>query len=193
MSRGAAPIAPARAPRSWEDFRFAASPPRRNSSLFVVLAIAAGLIAAVPGYAAIAAPTPSTPSDTSTTNQSPVFGWNAVSGASYYIFQLASDSGFNSINYSFNTKNTRATITNALADNTYWWRVRAVNASSVASPWSNPMQFTKTWSDVPVLDSPADGDTVSFPTPLVLDWDPTPYAQRYHLILAQRLRRSPRW
>jgi hypothetical protein len=150
----------------------------------IVLALAAGLIAAVPGYAAIAAPTPTMPANTSSSNQSPVFGWNAVTGASYYTFQLASDAGFNSINYSFNTKNTRATITNALADNTYWWRVRAVNASSIASPWSNPMQFTKSWGDVPVLESPADGDTVSFPEPLVLNWDPTPYAQRYHVILA---------
>ncbi|HEX2589350.1 MAG TPA: hypothetical protein VHL51_13860, partial [Gaiellales bacterium] len=153
--------------------------------LFAVVAIAAGLIGAAPSYASIAAPVPVMPSNTATTNQAPVFGWNAVSGAASYAFQLSTDAGFNSLVLSqITTKNTRLTLTNALADDTYWWRVRAINASNTAGPWSTAMQFTKSWTDTPVQESPADGSTVSFPTPLILNWDKTPYAANYHLIIA---------
>jgi len=166
------------------------TPIRRFTTLhkqlvFFALAIAAGLIVAVPGYAAIATPTPTMPNSNATTDQAPVFGWTAVSNAASYSFQLSTDSGFNSVVYSLTgTHNTRATVTTSLSDDTYWWRVRAVNAAGTASGWSTPMQFTKTWSDQPVQESPTDGSTVSFPTPLILNWDKTPYAASYHVILA---------
>jgi hypothetical protein len=154
--------------------------------LFAVVAIAAGLMAAAPSYAALVAPTPTMPSNSSTQDQAPVFGWNPVKGAATYNFELATDSGFGSIVYKLTgTKNTRATAPNALADDTYWWHVRAVSSTGTAGPWSPATQFTKSWSDVPTQESPLNGDTVSFPTPLVLNWDKVPFAASYHLVLAE--------
>jgi hypothetical protein len=153
--------------------------------LFAVVAISAGLMAAAPSYGAITAPTPTGPSDGSTQDQAPVFGWTSVTGAASYNFELATDPGFNSVVYTLTgTKNTRATDPNALQDDIYYWHVRSVNSTGTASPWSTTMQFTKSWTDTPVQESPADGSTVSFPTPLILNWDKTPYAASYHLIVA---------
>jgi large repetitive protein len=142
-------------------------------------------MAAAPSYAAITAPTPTIPTNGSSQDQAPVFGWTPVKGAATYNFELATDPGFNSVVYRLTgTKNTRATDPNALADDAYYWHVRAVNSTGTASPWSDTMQFTKSWTDAPVQVSPADGSTVAFPTPLILNWDKTPFAASYHLIVA---------
>ncbi|MDX6299058.1 MAG: large repetitive protein [Nocardioidaceae bacterium] len=144
----------------------------------------------MPGYAAIAAPTPSAPTDGSTQNQAPVFAWSAVPGASYYYFQVSADAGFNSHPLGtgtddFNTRNTRAALTKVLPDGNYWWRVRAVDSGGTASAWSVVQTFTKTWTDAPQLASPDDGAAVSFSSgPLVLDWNPVPYAMQYNLTVA---------
>ncbi len=154
--------------------------------LFAVVTIAAGLMAAAPSYASLTAPTPVMPNNASTQDQAPVFGWNTVKGAATYNFELATDAGFSSKVYTLNgTKNTRLTVPNALADDTYWWHVRAVNSTGTAGPWSTAMQFTKTWSDLPNLESPANGGTVSFPDPVILNWDKVPFAASYHLVVAQ--------
>src|SRR5262249_37506183 len=131
-------------------------------------------------------PTQTLGGNSSTQAQVLVFGWNAVKGAASYHFQLATDSGFGSVVYTVNgTKNTRLTVSNALADDVYWWRVRAVNSTGTASPWSDAMQFTKSWTDVPTQESPLNGDTVSFPDPVILNWDKAPYPASYHLVIAQ--------
>jgi hypothetical protein len=121
-------------------------------------------------------------------NQAPVFSWNAVAGASYYEFRLSADAGFNShplgATYDdFKTKNTRAAVIKPLPDGDYWWRVRAVNATGTAGAWSQGT-FTKNWTDSPTLTSPDDGATVTFPTPLVVNWDPVAYAVEYDLTIA---------
>ncbi|HEY0387372.1 MAG TPA: hypothetical protein VGC71_02910 [Gaiellales bacterium] len=154
-------------------------------TLFATVAVAAGLFAAAPSYASLSAPTPTMPGNLSTQDQAPVFGWGSVSGAATYNFELATDSNFSSIVYKLTgTKNTRATDPSALADDTYWWHVRAVNSTGTAGPWSDAVQFTKSWTDAPVQESPANGATVSFPTPLILNWDKTPFAAGYHLVVA---------
>jgi hypothetical protein len=143
----------------------------------------------VPGYAAVAAPTLIGPAEGSTQNQAPVFSWTAVTGASYYQFRVSADAGFNShplgASYDeFNTRNTRAALTKVLPDGNYWWRVRAIDAGGTAGAWSTTQTFSKTWADSPQLTSPADGATVTFPTPLVLNWDPVAYAVQYNLTVA---------
>src|SRR5690349_8093910 len=88
--------------------------------LFAVVAIAAGLMAAAPSYAALTAPTPTMPSFGSTQDQTPVFGWSAVTGAASYNFELATDANFSSKAYTLNgTKNTRLTLPSALQDDDY--------------------------------------------------------------------------
>ena len=61
--------------------------------------------------------------------------------------------------------------------------MRAVDASSNNGPWSSPVNWTKTGTG-PTLISPADGGTVTYPTPVVLKWAPVDGAAQYTVSLS---------
>jgi len=112
----------------------------------------------------------------------PVFQWSAVAGAAKYEFQLAADDSFGSIvsKGAFQTLNTFASITSTLADGTYYWRVRAINAKEEAGPWSSTRTLRKSWSTAPALLGPPTDAPISYPTvPLVLRWSPVEGAFKY--------------
>jgi hypothetical protein len=126
------------------------------------------------------------PNDGDTVAFLPVFSWDPVTGADKYNFQLAPDTGFNSLVYQLNgTKNTRATPDKTVPNGTYYWRVQAVDVNGNTSPWSESRQIEKLWADAPTLTAPDDAATISFPDePLVLRWDPVPGAAKYRLYIA---------
>jgi len=137
--------------------------------------------AAAPGRPQLVSP------DADATVQSvPAFTWDKVARADRYEFQLAADPTFGSIvdRGTFQTRNTAASIEKSLADGTYYWRVRAINAKDDAGRWSR-RSITKGWNARPNLLGPVSGAFVPFPsTPLVLRWTSVPRAYKYRVYIA---------
>ena len=159
---------------------------RRIGAAFAVLAalLALSLTGAVEA-GPVAAPQPSGPPSGAANPELPPFAWRASRGAESYEFQIAADRGFNSSvrglrNNRFDTSNTRATITTAVPNGTYWWRVRAVTKTGQVSAWSKPRSVRKAWTAAPKLRGPVNGARVSFPSqPLTLSWAPVQRAAKY--------------
>ena len=112
----------------------------------------------------------------------PAFSWRRARGAVEYEFQLAADRAFESIvdQGAISTRNTYATLPEALADGTYYWRVRALDKRDRATRWSTPRSLNKRWVLRPQLLGPSDGAGISYPSsPLVLRWSAVPHAYKY--------------
>src|SRR5687767_6754543 len=104
----------------------------------MVAACAALLLPAATASAAPERPSLVAPAAGANVQSVPAFTWNKVKGAERYEFQLAADASFGSIvpNGSFQTRNLAATIDQSLADGTYYWRVRGINAKGDAGRWA---------------------------------------------------------
>jgi hypothetical protein len=115
----------------------------------------------------------------------PAFSWRRAKRAVRYQFQLSADPAFRSIvlgqrNGDYQTPNTFASISRAVADGEYFWRVRGIDKRDRVGRWSTVRSFTKAWTDAPRLTGPVEGAVVSYPaTPLVLRWEPVPNAFKY--------------
>ena len=155
----------------------------------VLIALAAAVLAVAPagsaGRSAPAVPVLTGPaSGTTAATSFPAFSWAAADGAIRYEFQLAADPGFNSTQYSFFTKNTRATVDKALTNGTYYWRVRSDDSAGNVSAWSAPWSIVRNWAPTQTLMAPASGLDIVYPsTPLTLRWDATPGAAEYKVYL----------
>jgi hypothetical protein len=135
--------------------------------------------------AAIATPALVSPGNDAAVDSVPSFSWRRVRKADQYEFQLSADRGFRSTLASFATRNTSATISDALFDGSYYWRVRAVNAVRTAGKWSATRSVRKRWPGEPGLVAPADGAAISYPSvPLVLRWAATPHAAKYQVSIS---------
>jgi hypothetical protein len=161
---------------------------RKTPLLLAALAVALVLVS--PAGSAPATPTPVGPPDGTVVDSLPVFAWNLVAGADRYEFEIAADPGFNSPVLGLDhdrtfTKNTRATVTKAVPNGTYWWHVRAIGPDGSVSPFSAPLAVVKNWAASPNLTGPANGATITFPSDaLQLSWAPTSGAVKYRLIIA---------
>jgi hypothetical protein len=142
------------------------------------------LVFVAPSYAALTAPTLTGPAASVTVDALPTFTWTGVTGADHYVFQLGGSTGFNPPQYTATTKNTRMALTSALANGLYNWRVAAVSASGTQGAWSTIRSFTEDWSDQPQPQSPADGATLTYPQPMLLNWTQVRGAQEYQLSIA---------
>jgi protein-S-isoprenylcysteine O-methyltransferase Ste14 len=137
-----------------------------------------------------AAPRLTSPANAQRAEALPTFHWAAVRNAVRYEFQLAADPRFASIvggqgKGSFQTPNTFATATKTVADGTYYWRVRAIDASDRIGRWSAVRSLLKAWTQAASLIGPADGAAVLYPsTPLVLRWSSVKYAYKYVVRIA---------
>jgi hypothetical protein len=138
----------------------------------------------------VAAPRQIAPAAGATVQVVPAFSWQRVRRAAKYEFQLAADPAFESIvlghgRGSFFTRNTSASVDEALADGSYYWRVRSIDARDRAGRWSPVRSLRKRWSLTPVLLGPLAGASVTYPrTPLVLRWAPVDGAFKYLLRIA---------
>src|SRR5919108_4121597 len=125
------------------------------------------MLSAGPARAAVGRPTPTAPAEGAVSQFLPAFAWTKVSGADRYEFQIAADAGMNSPvlgqgKDDFLTRNTRATLVKTVPNGTYWWRVRSVAADGSVSAWTSPRSFTKNWSLQPGLQTPSEGQTMTF-------------------------------
>ena len=158
-------------------------------------AFVAVLLLAVAGSGSAAAPrrapVPIGPPSGALVAELPAFAWKAFAGAEQYEFQIAADARFSSPvlgqgKDDFLTKNTRATLREAVPNGTYWWRVRALARNGTPSSWSQGRSVTKRWAATTVLQEPANGVTVVYPSAqLKLGWTPVPGARKYIVSLAR--------
>jgi hypothetical protein len=156
------------------------------STLRVFLAVlVVGLITVAPAASAPSTPTTTGPADGAEVTFLPAFGWERAAGADHYEFQLAADTGFNSVLYSVSTKNTRATPDKTVPNGTYYWRVRSVDSAGGVSGWSPFSTIVKLWAGHPTLNSPANGAVISYPAdPLVLRWTAMQGAAKYRVFIS---------
>jgi len=111
--------------------------------------------------------------------------WNAVSGATSYRVQLATDSLFTAIIVNDSGLITTSQAIGPLTNNTtYYWRVNATNAGGT-SAYSTIFKFTSipATPGVPVLTSPPNGST-NISTTTALDWAALTNAVSYVLELS---------
>jgi hypothetical protein len=94
----------------------------------------------------------------------PTLDWENATGASYYIVEYDDNPDFSSPTSNSNILHSDYTVTSALADGTWYWRVKAVDATGNTSGWSSTDNFTVDTilycafdPEKPVLDYPVDG------------------------------------
>jgi hypothetical protein len=120
----------------------------------------------------------------------PAFTWGGVRGAARYQFEFAADRKFSSSVSGFgqgeiSINGTVITNDKTIPNGTYYWRARAVTAADRLGRWSAIRVLQKQWNMAPTLTGPVDGATVNWPTsPLVLTWNPVPYATQYDIWIA---------
>jgi hypothetical protein len=125
----------------------------------------------------------------------PMFSWNPVPGAARYEVEVNAAEGFPAGSKWCCTGTTTGTSLaplQVLANNNYYWRVRAIDARGNAGVWNYGQSFTKAFDSltpsVPNLTvRDIGGNALSgepaTDTPIVT-WDPVPGASRYELDLA---------
>ena len=75
------------------------------------------------------------------TTATPEFEWSAVSGADGYVLQIATDAAFTQNLMEEDVTGASFTPAAALADDTYYWRVKTVSGAD-ESPWSEVWSVT---------------------------------------------------
>lgn len=107
----------------------------------------------------------------------PALAWKRLDAAGTYDIEVASDSAFSGILYSYTGLEDHTKEIGALGFGTYYWRARAVNAAG-AGPWTPASGFTVRLPDPPVLDWPPK-DTTGMGPSTYLSWDVARGADRY--------------
>jgi hypothetical protein len=125
----------------------------------------------------------------------PMFSWNPIPGAARYEVEVNSAENFPAGSKwccAGTTTGTSLAPLQVLANNSYYWRVRAIDARGNAGVWNYGQTFTKAFDSVePSIPSltvrDASGNAMSgvptTDTPIVT-WNPVPGASRYQLQLA---------
>ncbi len=112
------------------------------------------------------------------------FDWTSASGANFYQIQIDTTSSFTTPVRDDTTANTYYTST-ALADNLYYWHVRAGdtagNWGTYSSYWTVTVDTTA--PGAPTLVTPTNNDDINDPTPY-LDWSTVSGAVEYDLCIS---------
>ncbi len=111
----------------------------------------------------------------------PILRWAPVTGATRYHIQLSTSAGFASTVVDFDTYATAYVPSTALADGTYYWRVKAF-ISPTWGAYSDVWAFTKAWNAdglLPELISPEEGAERASFGPEDFTWTPVAGAAHY--------------
>jgi hypothetical protein len=132
----------------------------------------------------------------------PKFSWNAVPGAARYEVEVNSSSDFAPGSKGCCSGTTIATSlspTQVFHDNTYYWRVRALDPEGNAGVWNYGASFQKTFDNVPPVTLPSiknlhmrdnendpgvdvDSGTSGYQTEVpIVTWNPVPGASSYEV------------
>ncbi|WP_181310594.1 Ig-like domain-containing protein [Nocardioides campestrisoli] len=116
--------------------------------------------------------------------------WEPVPGAATYDVQIALDRSFN--NYAHTAtkiRGTRYSPSTTLANDQYWWRVRAVDAFGQTSAWRETVfSFKREWLDQPQPVHPLgtpDAPSAVGPDDQYYQWTPVRFASYYELVVAR--------
>jgi hypothetical protein len=130
----------------------------------------------------------------------PQFTWTPVAGATRYEVEVNSSQDFapgSKVCCSQTTISTSLSPTVVFRDNTYYWRVRALDAAGNSGVWNLGPPFNKTFDKVPPVSNPSiknlhmrdhladpgtdiDPGTAGYQTQVpVIAWDPVPGASSY--------------
>jgi hypothetical protein len=111
----------------------------------------------------------------------PTFSWKLTEGAVSYKLELASSSAFTSVKKTYATSGLSYTPTAALANGTWYWRVRGVNAAGKVGAPSVVRKMTlatvAATGTVPTGTAPGDGATITGDP--AFTWTPVAGATRY--------------
>jgi hypothetical protein len=116
----------------------------------------------------------------------PTLEWEEVDGAAYYKVELSTSSTFVPVNATYTTYNIQITPVDALALNTYYWRVSGVDADGHVGE-NNWRKFTliapqPATDIVPQLLTPADTETIT--TDPTFLWSQVVGAHHYRLVIS---------
>lgn len=133
------------------------------------------------GTGLVCAPHPTNGVRTSVTVQDVVFDWDPIKGAKQYELWVALDQDFNTQIEKRTIYSTRYSPTTTYDNNTYYWKVRAINAAGQPTPWpATPNVFQRRWSAKPTLLYPPDSAT-PVSGDIYFQWTPVQHATRYVL------------
>ena len=124
----------------------------------------------------------------------PTLDWDDAVDAGHYQVQIATSSGFSAASLVFDAISTPSTwdvpADKPLPSNdTYYWRVRAVNEHGLNGPWTAYSYF-RTALHTPVLHAPPDGGSALTTRPTFI-WDGDPKATSYTFQLSTSPTFSP--
>lgn len=120
------------------------------------------------------------PGEGTSLNSTPVFDWEPVEGYSKYRFQVSTSSAFATYAYNTDTYNTYGTPDKPLPVGTVYWRVAAVDGTTVG-PYAEGT-FERVASDAPVQQTPADAAELVYPNdPPLFSWSPVSGVKTYRL------------
>ncbi|MFP4555807.1 MAG: T9SS type A sorting domain-containing protein, partial [Bacteroidales bacterium] len=128
-------------------------------------------------------PVLSSPADESIINNDAVtFEWDEVFGASEYVLELSVDESFESSVSSFSTDNNEWEVTGLPMNYTFYWRVKATDASNEGS-WSEVWSFNlqEQSLDSPALVSPENNADEINPEHVTFQWTTIEGATNYRL------------
>ncbi len=112
----------------------------------------------------------------------PRFSWTAVEAAKEYRLQVSTQENFATFNQTV-SRNTDYTPQKAYSnDQDYFWRVQAVDARGITSPWSEIRRFRAKWNFKPQLLSPAN-NSIGLAYPF-FSWASVPGAEKYQIQIA---------
>ena len=144
----------------------------------------------------------------------PHFSWDPIAGAARYEVEINPSVDFapgSKVCCGAPVVGTSLSPTNVLRDNTYYWRVRALDASGNAGVWNSGPTFTKTFDKVPPVTGPSiknlrmrdhladpgtdlDGGSAGYQTDVpILRWDPVPGASSYEVEVTPYLSGACDW
>ncbi|WP_426244127.1 Ig-like domain-containing protein [Nocardioides sp. LHG3406-4] len=112
-----------------------------------------------------------------------VLDWQPVPGAAAYDLQVALDAGFNNVTLSLtNVESTRYSPPTTLANDQFWWRVRAKDLAGQPTPWAQSVNnFKRAWPDQVQPLYPLGATTQGAP---YFQWTPAQHASHYELYVS---------
>jgi hypothetical protein len=133
------------------------------------------------------APTITSPPDDATqTLQDVVLDWTPVPGAASYDVQVSTEADFSEggalIDSQTGLLGTRYAPEITYDNASYFWRVRAIDMSGQATPWTAArFSFTRNWPQRPTAVFPAADGAEDVPAPLYFQWTPVKHASEYEI------------
>jgi hypothetical protein len=140
----------------------------------------------------IAAVTLSKPADDAVV-QDVVLDWQPLPGAQYYELEVSTDDSFSAstlVEPRRKVYSTQYSPAVTYDNNTYYWRVRAVDTAGNPSAWSTQRSFVRSWTLKPTPEWPANGANVPA-NRMFLEWSPVQYATQYEIQMGSDENFSP--